>query len=195
MLYWHHSYTVLMCNDWSAKNSQKYFWALLNHNEVEVKNFQIPVVNEIRYRLKNPIMGIQCWRIGQDLIKNFYKEFVLCWNLSFPFFLFFFFIFLLLHLIHLTGTWHFVETPINTGDFLNCRVSVIRSQYSRLQALNTLLPFILIKKNGFPKKHKAAFSAKSNYLLIGEVSAKPNSLLYNSNVVTDYSTTLLIKVS
>lgn len=108
---------------------------------------------------------------------------------------FFLFIFLLLHLIHLTGTWHFVETPINTGDFLNCRVSVIRSQYSRLQALNTLLPFILIKKNGFPKKHKAAFSAKSNYLLIGEVSAKPNSLLYNSNVVTDYSTTLLIKVS
>lgn len=78
------------CNDWSAKNSQKYFWALLNHNEVEIKNFQIPVVNEIWYRLKNPILGIQCWRIGQDLIKNFYKEFVLCWNLSFPFFLFFF---------------------------------------------------------------------------------------------------------
>lgn len=132
---------------------------------------------------------------GRDLTKISIKILFCVETCRFLFSYFFFFIFLLLHLIHLTGTWHFVETPINTGDFLNYRVSVIRSQYSRLQALNTLLPFILIKKNGFPKKHKAAFSAKSNYLLIGEVSAKPNSLLYNSNVVTDYSSTLLIKVS
>ena len=123
--------------------------------------------------------------------KEFWKDLVLCESLSFLYS-----IFLLLQLIHLTSTCQFLATPINTGDFfLNHGISVIRTQYTGLQALNTLLPFILIKKNGFPKEHKAAFSAKSNYLLIGEDSVKLNSLLYNSNVVTDYGGTLLIKVS